>query len=332
MSGLSPETIKTRFLASYGVALFLLVAVSLGAHLYINATLADEREAAEMVNMSGAQRMLSQRALALSQALSEEDGRTDERIERLVVTLNRFEAAHAQLRDYALSHRMSPQLTAAFQERFTGVRGLDGLVSEFVGLAEAASDRPLTRVELDRLETLAFGALFEGLDDAVSLFQADAESGLETIAAAHTIQLIVIILVLVGEALFIFWPLTRRLVAAITVEISARRKAEEALRLEASMDASKQRFVAMIREDYLDPLERMAGNIADMEASDRASWPGALTEIKTEIDRTRQRMISMIEFYDDWKARFGAAPEPDENPVEGRDGVLDGEHRSREYG
>jgi nitrate/nitrite-specific signal transduction histidine kinase len=68
------DIIKRRFLASYGVALFFLVAVSLGAHIYIDRTLVVERQAAQTVNQSGAQRMLSQRTLALSQSLSQADG------------------------------------------------------------------------------------------------------------------------------------------------------------------------------------------------------------------------------------------------------------------
>ena len=310
-STVSPNSLKNRFLASYGVALFLLVAVSLVAHIFIERTLVQEREAANMVNLSGAQRMLSQRTLALAQSLSLPEGRQAAREERLVVTLNRFQASHTELRTYALTHPMAPSLQTAFEARFTGTNGLDQLVSDFVVLAEPALDRALTVDELSRLEALAYGPVFEGLDEAVSLFQADAENGLAAIAAAHMIQLIVIILVLVGEALFIFWPLTRKLVTAMVTEIRARKQAEEALRLEASMSASKQRFVSMIQTDYLEPLDRVSNNLLDMEASDRASWPGLIAMTKREVDTTRQRVGSMVDFFDQWQSSYGDGEDED---------------------
>ncbi len=328
MTDTHPETIKKRFLSSYGVALFLLVAVSLAAHLFIDRALATEREAANMVNMSGAQRMLSQRTLALSQSLSVPEGRTEYRVERLVVTLNRFAAAHEELRTYALSHPMNRPLKAAFEAHFTAPGALDQQVADFIALAEPAVERPLSDSELAALEVMAYGPVFERLDEAVSLFQEDAENGLASIAAAHMIQLIIIVLVLVGEALFIFWPLTRRLVTAMMVEIKARRQAEEALRLEASMSASKQRFVSMIQADYLDPLDRISTNLTDMEAGDRAAWPGLLANTKQEIDVTRQRVGSMVDFYENWKASYG--DDEDEDLYDDR--VEQDYGREREFG
>lgn len=316
MADATPESLKRRFFASYAIALFVLVAVSLAAHVYIEHTLSEEREAATMVNVSGAQRMLSQRTLALTQALSDDNGRTEVRVERLAVTLNRLQSAHADLRDYALTHPMSVKLSVEIRDRFTGPGGLDELVREFVILAEPAADRALSAGELAQLETLAFGPLFDGLDDAVSLFQRDAENGLETIAAAHMIQLILIILVLVAEALFIFWPLTRKLFGAMATEVKARQQAEQALRLEASMDASKQRFVSMIKADYLDPLERMSDNLFDMDAGDRASWLGLLAATKREIEVTRQRISSMVNFFEDWQSRFGSMEDEDDDSYE----------------
>ncbi len=305
MADISPETLKRRFLASYGVALCLLVAVSLIAHVFIERALAEERQAANMVNLSGAQRMLSQRTLALAQALSQPDGRTEGRVERLAVTLNRFQSAHTELRAYAFSHPMSSELTQAFEARFAGAQGLDALVSDFVALAEPAGERALMSNELTRLEGLAYGPVFEGLDDAVSLFQEDAERGLASIAAAHMIQLVLIILVLVGEALFIFWPLTRKLVSSMMKEIQARKQAEDALRLEEAMSESKQRFISMVQADYLDPLDRISDNLSDMSAGDRAAWPRLLSSTRNELDTTRQRVRAMVNFFDDWQAKFG---------------------------
>jgi hypothetical protein len=305
------DIIRRRFLASYGVALFFLVAVSLGAHVYIDRTLGVEREAARMVNLSGAQRMLSQRTLALAQSLSQEATRDPERIERLAITLNRFQAAHTELRSYALSHPMSGPLRAQFEDRFSGPDGLDSQEAAFVALAELAGERALTPAELMALEAMAYGALFAALDEAVTLFQTDAEEGLATIAAAHLIQLIVILMVLIGEALFIFWPLTRKLLAAMAVEIKARQQAEDALRVEASLDASKQRFVSLIQTDFLEPLDRVSEHLETMKGGDRAAWPGLRAQASREVDQTRKRVTAMVSFFEDWRKTVSAADEDD---------------------
>ncbi len=300
------DIIKRRFLASYGVALFFLVAVSLGAHIYIDRTLVVERQAAQTVNQSGAQRMLSQRTLALSQSLSQADGREPERIERLAITLNRFQAAHTQLRTYAQSHPMSPALTSQFTALFSGPEGLDAQMAAFVALAEPAVERALTPAELNALEAMAYGALFSSLDEAVTLFQSDAEAGLAAIAAAHMIQLLVIIVVLVGEALFIFWPLTHKLLAAMAVEIKARQQAEDALRVEASLDASKQRFVSLIETDFLKPLDRVSEHLETMKSGDRAAWPGLRAQASREVEQTRKRVSAMVDFFEDWRRNTSA--------------------------
>ena len=297
--------IRERFLASYGLALCLLVAASLAAHIYIERTLVDEREAARMVNMSGAQRMLSQRTLALSQSLSQTPDAA--RADQLAMTLSRFLGAHWELRVYALTHPMAAEQRAEFETLFTAAGGLDGAVERFAALAEPAGQRPLSVEEMQALEAMAYGEMFAKLDAAVALFQRDAEEGLASIALAHMLQLAVILAVLIGEALFIFWPLMRRLVRALMMEIDARERAENALRFEQALDASKQRFISLVRTDFLAPMDRVADHLADMEAGDRAAWPSLHTAATREIDQTRKRVRSMVDYFDDWRRKFGDA-------------------------
>ena len=312
------DHVRQRFLASYAVALALLVAASLAAHLYIEPTLGDEREAARMVNMSGAQRMLSQRTLALSQSLSQTPDTA--KAEHLAVTLNRFLAAHGELRAYALSHPMPADRRAAFDALLTGPDGLDAAVERFIALAEPAQDRALSASELQALEAMAYGDMFAKLDRTVSLFQRDAEAGLSTIDFAHMLQLAVIAIVLIGEALFIFWPLTRRLVAALKAQIEAREKAEAALRLEQSLDASKQRFVSLLRTDFLDPLARIADHLNAMKYGDRAAWPARREDAIGELGLTRKRVTAMVDFFDDWRRKFGEPTAGDSRPGAARAG------------
>jgi signal transduction histidine kinase len=201
---------------------------------------------------------------------------------------------------------MSPALTSQFTALFSGPEGLDAQMAAFVALAEPAVERALTPAELNALEAMAYGALFSSLDEAVTLFQSDAEAGLAAIAAAHMIQLLVIIVVLVGEALFIFWPLTRKLMTAMAVEIQARQQAEDALRVEASLDASKQRFVSLIQTDFLEPLNRIADHLETMRGGDRAAWPGLRAQASREVDQTRSRISAMVSFFEDWRRNTSA--------------------------
>lgn len=302
-------TIKQRFFASYAIALTLLLIVSGGAHIYILSALEDEREAAEVVNLSGAQRMLSQRMLALSLSLSEEGGRTPERVERMAITANRFLAAHGELRDYALNHPMERQLKTELIELFDGPGGISERVEAFAEIAERAEVEALDQSELATLEAEAYGALFEQLNTAVNLFQRDAEDGIQGVANAHMIQLLLILLVLTGEAIFIFWPLTRRLLAAMQVETEARRQAEDALNLQQSLDASRARFMSMLDTEFVAPLKTIEKRLDTSDDIDTDALPGILQETRAEVVRTRQRVGSMVEYFENWRREEDEAGE-----------------------
>ena len=60
----------------------------------------------------------------------------------------------------------------------------------------------------------------------------------------------------------------------------------------------------------------MSDNLSDMEAGDRASWPGRLAATKREIEVTRQRISAMVNFFDDWQSRFGSMEDEDDDSYE----------------
>ena len=63
-------SIKMRFMMSYIIAFAMIIGATVTSHLLVNQRLEQERSTAEIVNVSGAQRMLSQRVFALGEALT----------------------------------------------------------------------------------------------------------------------------------------------------------------------------------------------------------------------------------------------------------------------
>ncbi|MGF6310914.1 nitrate/nitrite-specific signal transduction histidine kinase [Bradyrhizobium sp. i1.8.4] len=81
--------------AAYTIALCVIASMTFASHWTLNGVLRAHEGAASVVNVSGRQRMLSQRisSLAAQYALGDVTARTD-----LAAAIDQFEAAHQRLR------------------------------------------------------------------------------------------------------------------------------------------------------------------------------------------------------------------------------------------
>ena len=297
-------SIKARFISSYVVAFLMVVGATVCTHLMVNMRLQNEQASAEIVNVSGAQRMLSQRAFALAESLTHDH---DDRLaqEFMSETLSSFAQSHARLSQYVMSSQFPPGIQEQLDELFFDPdNGIDTMVLEYSALANIALERPLTEVELDRMEALALGELINALHSAVNLFQADAESGLANVNHIAMIGVAVIVLILLLEAIFIFFPLMKSLLAKMATEQEAREKAEIALDMEKAALESKERLMATVHGEFVGPLEQAQEVLESIENSipetngENYRISRALTSIKEAHDKAS----FMIHFYSKWKS------------------------------
>lgn len=249
-----PEKLWQR----YVLAILLIAFTITASHFIATRGSGDSAAIAADVNLSGRQRMLSQRItlFASNFAQAENTDLRSDTLKTLETDLDSFLSSHQILRS-------RNYLTPEHRDIYSGngaVQGLDQLIVQFdqairqiINQASAGRRDELNQTFLD-LQTLATGPLLEELNAAVIAFEQTAQSieARET-RIAHIIFIIALLL-LALEAVFIFWPAHRAIRDAIS-ELRAekrlsddnRQKAEDAL-------ASRMRFFQRIGHDLRTPL------------------------------------------------------------------------------
>lgn len=224
---MTSDQLRRRFVSSYVFALGLIALSAVFAHLATIYIVQAEERAASIVNISGKQRMLLQRSYALIEAEAGERGNQGHR-SALEQTIDELVFANQTLSAYAMSSIQDRQLQSEADRLFNGAKGIEALLREYVRIAQQVQTGELSLEDRERVEHLALGALFEKLDQAVHVFQADAEHGLVLIKQIQLLHFAVILIIILGEAMFIFAPLMSRVLQAFEAEHKSKQEASAA--------------------------------------------------------------------------------------------------------
>lgn len=198
---------------AYATALILVAGMSLASHVMLSRVLEASEGAASVVNVSGRQRMLSQRIASLSAQYARGDmsARAD-----LVMSTRQFEVAHRALIEGSqalhLPAATDPALNAIYHE---GQAPLDQAVAAFISQARAVAALEPSDPRMAAALTPVFSAsrqpLLADLDAVVQVHERTSEQQMTMLQRMQTASLIVVLLTLVGEALGIFQPMVRRI-------------------------------------------------------------------------------------------------------------------------
>jgi diguanylate cyclase (GGDEF)-like protein len=206
---------SSRFLTlGYIAALTMVAAMSLASHVVLDRTLVAHAGAASVINVSGRQRMLSQRiaGLAAQLELGDESARAE-----LKTAIDSFAQAHELLihGDAArgLPAPSSPELKALY---FSGPDPLDAQVRTYIARARRidalpAGD-PRLKADLPPLFAAARKPLLAGLNAVTGEHQRMSEAQLQTLKTLQMASLALILITLLAEALGIFRPMVRRII------------------------------------------------------------------------------------------------------------------------
>ncbi|MEL6409713.1 MAG: EAL domain-containing protein [Pseudomonadota bacterium] len=197
----------------YALAVMILVTLLVGGHLLHLQALQEGAKDAETIDLSGRQRMLSQRIAGLSRSL-------EHPVERLTLepalldALQTFEKSHKELLRRSESFPSAKKIYAEGQDE-----GLDSQVGAFIAdvrsaiaLASEGSEQSLY---INEIEIAAFDSLLVSLDRAVKAFTADTEARLANLERLQNLALWLALGLLALEGLFIFWPAHRSVVSAL---------------------------------------------------------------------------------------------------------------------
>ena len=245
-----PQSLWRRYALGF---LFIFATIS-ASHWASLETIAAAEDDAEVLNVSGRQRMLSQRILFLMSEIERPDAAAGTAT-RLEAALDLFESSHDWLTQL-------PDLSPALQELYFEKEpiSLDAFSRRFVsmvGIVSNAGDEQ--RAELHPiLAQWGTHDLISSLAMAADLFQQESQDRIAKLQFIQKITLIAALLVLLTEALLIFLP------AQISVNSAIRRLEQRKRLLKGSMARLKERNheLTCAREDLSraanqDPLTKL---------------------------------------------------------------------------
>ncbi|MEO0972407.1 MAG: diguanylate cyclase [Pseudomonadota bacterium] len=219
------------------LALCLVGGASIAAFISIQLMITTQEQSARVVNMSGRQRMLSQRIALIAHeyvAAATTEQRSVLRRE-LQDARHLFNESHGQLTSDASvlpGGRLSPALREIYEAPPYSVNRrvatLDTRLMELLDLTPTVADDARRLASLvQEIASLAKTDLLRGLDEVVQQHEREADRRVRTIERAETIILVLTLIGLVAEALYIFRPMAEE-IAARSAEL--RRARHELLR------------------------------------------------------------------------------------------------------
>jgi diguanylate cyclase (GGDEF)-like protein/PAS domain S-box-containing protein len=206
----------------YAVALLLVASLSTAAWLSLHLVISEQKSTAAVVNVSGRQRMLSQRSALFSNLLLNTP-KTEQAAVRSKLTdaIQLMERSHHGLingdSEMGLPQTMSPTVHTMY---FDGPHALDQQVRTYIRIVHELllqDDDALTAAnpQLQYITQNAPNTLVASLDQMVSQYQLEGEASIRSLQNAETVFWGATLLLLVLEAALIFHPFVRHVKAII---------------------------------------------------------------------------------------------------------------------
>ena len=213
-------SIKSTITRRYIVALLLVAASMTVSHLLMRRQTASNVIDGRLINISGMQRMLSQRIALMANELAFE--RDDSVLEKLAGKLQKsYDKMSANQSELNAANRLNG--SSEILRLYYGNNGVDKRVTDYLALAEqmltAYRSDKLAKAKLQpisrQIAKIARNGLLNQLDTVVTQHQLGLERKLEFIQRAELIVLAIGLTILLIEALFIFRPMAEQIGNAV---------------------------------------------------------------------------------------------------------------------
>ncbi|MEN7344132.1 MAG: type IV pili methyl-accepting chemotaxis transducer N-terminal domain-containing protein, partial [Pseudomonadota bacterium] len=210
------DRVLSALSVGYVLALAFIGAIAGTAHVVSGMVIDAQSDNANIVNLSGRQRMLSQRIAML--ATEFQRFRSPEVASLLSDSIDLFETSHESITNGDTGNRVE-QLPAYVEAVFFEAPYLlDSRARDYIRLArQVHSQEPGLKASLAKLNAMAAapitdtGSLLDGLNRVVTGFQTKHERQIADMKLIQNIALIILFITLALEAALIFRPLIRRI-------------------------------------------------------------------------------------------------------------------------
>ena len=286
--------LEFRLTLRYLIGLTLIALTLIFSHFTFSKQASSNDKDAYLINVSGMQRMLSQRMALMAREIyhAETEAEASLYASKLKSVTETFKTNHAALTSGQLETGKIYTLTPALEKAYFGSMGIDTEISEYTRLSEELinlyNTRGLSAVRNSTLHkdivSIARNGFLNRLNNIVLIYEKQAESKVLDISILAKIILAIGLALLLIEALFIFRPMVKRVV-------------ENIAELETS-NAELVEFSYRISHDLRAPISSSLGLIKiakqGVETDKKTLALGAMTHIDTAMKRLETLVEDII--------------------------------------
>lgn len=240
-------TIRTRYI----VALLLTASLVTLSFTVLYNLIGAQKLDAEIINIAGQQRMLSQR-IALFANTKAVCGTEDKR-QSFINAVNKFKTNHQRLINLE-------DLSSPIQAIYFGDLQLDKKVKSFISQSEMLYQaRNCEANETFSIDNVS--VLLTQLNDVVDLFEQEASQRVDFVATIEIYLWLGTLTLLVIEAIFIFSPMEKEIRSSISRLTSLKVEAENAAREAKKASQAKSEFLSSMSHELRTPMNGLFGMI-----------------------------------------------------------------------
>ncbi len=237
----------------YTLALLLIACLVTASVFTMRTMLNNQRLDAEIINIAGQQRMLSQRIALLVQKISacgEDSASSTDILEAAIKT---FSSNHQKLISL-------PSLPDSISNMYFGTSQLDAKVNQYIAQARVLVKSPQCSSSI--VITIEQATrLLKQLNSVVYMFELEAKSNVDAVSSLEFYLWLATIFLLGVEAFFIFAPMDRKIKKTIQHLYEASEKAEtEALKAQEA-NRAKSEFLSSMSHELRTPMNGLFGMI-----------------------------------------------------------------------